>query len=85
MLLHVYSNGFIALFISVPLITSRYFPDPKKSVEERLFTVEDNPSPLMEIVSQEMAIRASGTVRVFLETERDVATLRSLLKVCSNL
>lgn len=65
----------------MPLITSIYKPDETKSVEEKLFAVEDNPSPLLEIVSQELAIRAVGTVRVFVDNYRDIMVLRNVLKV----
>ncbi|XP_062573122.1 uncharacterized protein LOC134235056 isoform X2 [Saccostrea cucullata] len=65
----------------MPLLTATFRPDPSRSVEERLFTPEDNPSPLLEIISQEMAIRASGVVRVFLDSSKDLSNLRHVLKV----
>ncbi|XP_061177744.1 uncharacterized protein LOC133186527 [Saccostrea echinata] len=65
----------------MPLLTATFRPDPSRSVEERLFTPEDNPSPLLEIISREMAIRASGVVRVFLDSSKDLSNLRHVLKV----
>ncbi|XP_045182304.2 uncharacterized protein LOC123541024 [Mercenaria mercenaria] len=40
----------------MPLITATYRVNSENSVEERLFNNEDNPSPLLELVGQELAM-----------------------------
>ena len=65
----------------MPLVTARYHPEKGRSVEERLFSGEDNPTPLLQLAAQEMAIRASGVVRVYVDSERDISMMRNILKV----
>lgn len=65
----------------VPTVTSRYYPDPKKSLERALFSADINPTPLLELVAQEMAFRAKGKVTVYIEAEKDTYALRNVLKV----
>ena len=67
-----------SLFLSVPLLTATYFRDKTK---ELLFGGSDNPSPLLEIVEQELAWRAEGKVDVFIDGTRDISALRDVLKV----
>nr|KAG5704395.1 hypothetical protein BaRGS_031101 [Batillaria attramentaria] len=55
----------------VPTVTARYYPNPKKSLERALFSADINPTPLLELVAQEMAFRAKGVVKVFIEAEKD--------------
>ena len=65
----------------MPTVTARYYPDPKKSLERALFSADINPTPLLELVAQEMAYRASGKVTVYIEAEKDTYALRNVLKV----
>ncbi|KAK7493718.1 hypothetical protein BaRGS_00015047 [Batillaria attramentaria] len=65
----------------VPTVTARYYPNPKKSLERALFSADINPTPLLELVAQEMAFRAKGVVKVFIEAEKDTYALRNVLKV----
>ena len=73
-----------ALFciLIVPLITATYKRD---NTEELVFGGADNPSPLLEIVEQELAWRAVGNVDVFIDGLRDISALRNVLKVTNNL
>ena len=64
--------------LSVPLITATYKRD---NTEELIFGGADNPSPLLEIVEQELAWRAEGKVDVFIDGLRDISALRNVLKV----
>lgn len=70
-----------AYSLFVPTVTARYYPDPKKSLERAMFSADINPTPLLELVAQEMAFRAKGKVTVFIEAEKDTYALRNVLKV----
>lgn len=62
----------------MPLITATYSKD---NTIEQLFGGADNPSPLLEIVEQELAWRAEGNVDVYIENAKDVNALRNVLKI----
>lgn len=62
----------------MPLITATYTYD---NTEELLFGGADNPSPLLEIVEQELAWRAEGKVDVYIETAKDINALRNTIKI----
>ncbi|XP_076453310.1 uncharacterized protein LOC143288574 isoform X2 [Babylonia areolata] len=64
-----------------PTVTARYYPDHKKPLERPLFAADVNPTPLLELVSQELAFRAKGKVVVYIEAEGDVYALRNIIKV----
>ncbi|KAL8573315.1 hypothetical protein ACOMHN_032777 [Nucella lapillus] len=64
-----------------PTVTARYYPDPKKPLERALFAADVNPTPLLEVVTQEIAYRAKGKVTVYIENDGDTHVLRNLLKV----
>lgn len=66
---------------TVPLITAKYRVNPENSVEEKLFNNEDNPSPLLELVGQELAMQTSGIVKVYIDTLGDISRIRNVLKV----
>lgn len=72
---------FLFLLFQVPTVTARYYPDPQKSLERELFSADINPTPLLELVAQEMAFRAKGKVTVYIEAEKDTYALRNVLKV----
>ncbi|XP_048259496.1 uncharacterized protein LOC124148471 [Haliotis rufescens] len=65
----------------MPLMTSRYRPEPSGSIEMLMFSSEKNPMPLMELVEQEMAYRAAGRVQIFIDHQEDVKSLKGILKV----
>lgn len=65
----------------VPTVTARYYPDPSRSLERALFSSDINPTPVLEIISQEVAYAAKGKVKVFIEAEKDIYALRNVLKV----
>ncbi|XP_041349226.1 uncharacterized protein LOC121368556 [Gigantopelta aegis] len=67
--------------IFMPLVSSLYRPNITSSQEFMLFSSEQNPVPILELVEQEMAYRASGKVKVFIEEDKDVSSLRHVLKV----
>jgi hypothetical protein len=67
--------------LAVPTVTARYYPDPSKSLERALFAADINPTPLLEIIAQEMATRAKGKVTVYIEAEKDIYSIRNVLKV----
>lgn len=62
----------------LPLITASY---RRNNVEELIFDAAANPSPLLEIVEQELAWRAEGTVSVFIDGMTDITALRNVLKI----
>ena len=64
----------------MPLFESKFTPEDSVTVEELLFG-EDNPSPLLQIVEQELAMNAVGDVSVFIESEDDLSILRNVIKV----
>lgn len=73
--------SFFYLMFTVPLITAKYRVNPENSVEEKLFNNEDNPSPLLELVGQELAMQTSGIVKVYIDTLGDISRIRNVLKV----
>ncbi|XP_046553264.1 uncharacterized protein LOC124262764 [Haliotis rubra] len=65
----------------MPLMTSRYSTEPSGSIEVLMFSSEKNPMPLMELVEQEMANRAAGRVRIYIDHQEHVKNLKGILKV----
>ncbi|XP_046559439.1 uncharacterized protein LOC124268503 [Haliotis rubra] len=65
----------------MPLMTSRYPTEPSGSIEVLMFSSEKNPMPLMELVEQEMAYRSAGRVRIYIDHQEDVKSLKGILKV----
>lgn len=55
-----------------------------ENTEELLFGGADNPSPLLEIVEQELAWRAEGQVEVYIQDAKDINSLRNTIKVGEN-
>lgn len=67
-----------------PIIMSTYRPDSDRAMEIRLYDANTNPSPIIDLIEQEMAMRAEGEVHVYLEYERDLSSLKKVVKVtCS--
>ncbi|XP_046569945.1 uncharacterized protein LOC124278269 [Haliotis rubra] len=65
----------------MPLLNSKYKPDPKQSREELLYSGDNNPSPLISLIEQEFARQVSGVVKVYIESETDMAALRDVIKI----
>lgn len=71
-------------FVSVPapVLVAKYKPKPDKSIEELLYSGDANPHPILDIAEQLLAMRASGSVKVYVQKNDDIAALRKVLKVC---
>ncbi|XP_067685171.1 uncharacterized protein [Haliotis asinina] len=65
----------------MPLMNSKYQPNPQQSREELLYSGDDNPLPLISLVEQEFAKQVSGVVKVYIESEADMASMRDVLKI----
>lgn len=50
-----------------------------------MFDPMDNSSPLLDILEQEMAMRVSGNVSVYIENNGDVSRLNHKIKVIRNI
>ncbi|XP_060074378.1 uncharacterized protein LOC132554096, partial [Ylistrum balloti] len=66
-------------FIST--VNEKYRPFDDKSIEEMLFGPSDNPSPVLDMLEQEMAYRVRGHIRVYIETNDDLSALEQVLKI----
>jgi hypothetical protein len=66
--------------VFAPLIMSTYRLFEDKAQEERLYDGRTNPSPLIDLIEQGMAIRAEGDVHVFIDYERDISALKKVIK-----
>ncbi|XP_062588036.1 uncharacterized protein LOC134249705 [Saccostrea cucullata] len=62
-------------------LATKYKPDSAKTNEELVYDPVDNPSPLPDILEQEMAMRVAGNVSVYIESSGDVSKLNHLLKI----
>lgn len=62
----------------MPVITATYKHD---NVDELMFGGADNPSPLLEIVEQELAWRAEGNADIYIENAKDINALRNVIKI----
>ena len=63
------------------MLTERYKPNPQKSTEELLYSPFDNPTPVLDIGEQLLAMKASGVVRMIVERDEDMYAMRKVLKV----
>lgn len=61
---------------------TKYKPGSSQTNEELVYDPMDNPSPLLNILEQEMAMRVSGNVSVYIENNGDISRLNQILKVC---
>eukprot|EP00058_Branchiostoma_floridae_P013821 XP_002599309.1 hypothetical protein BRAFLDRAFT_117369 [Branchiostoma floridae] len=64
-----------------PSIEELYRPDPKKSVQEQIYSMANNPSPVMELMQIIYAAHASGKVEFYVEDAAEMQSLRAPLKV----
>lgn len=46
-----------------------------------LYSGDNNPSPLITLIEQEFARQVAGVVKVYIESETDMAAMRDVLKV----
>ncbi|XP_021358220.1 uncharacterized protein LOC110453568 [Mizuhopecten yessoensis] len=65
----------------ITTVNKKYRPFEDKTIEEMLFGPGDNPSPLLDMLEQEMAYRVRGHVRVYIETKDDLSALDQVLKI----
>ncbi|XP_062572080.1 uncharacterized protein LOC134234049 [Saccostrea cucullata] len=62
-------------------LTTKYKPKSSETNEELLYDPADNPCPLLDILEQEMAMRVSGNVSVYIESNGDVSKLNHIFKI----
>ena len=63
-----------------------YRPKEDESIQERLYTITNNPSPVMELMHRIYAMSAKGIVKVWVVNEIELITLKDPLKVgCRNM
>ena len=72
-------------FLSVTTMTMIYRPVETESVKEELFSIANNPSPVLEILNNMYAMNANGTVRIWVQDERELITMKEVLKVYRNI
>ncbi|OWF42248.1 Protein hedgehog [Mizuhopecten yessoensis] len=70
-------------FYSVLMTTLQetYQPNLDNDVEEALYGPADNPLPVLDLLEQEMAMSASGVVKIYLESKDDLSALLPILKI----
>jgi len=66
--------------VLAPVFFSTYPVHADKAQEERLYEGRTNPSPLHDLIEQEMANRAEGEVNIFIDYERDIPALKKVIK-----
>ena len=47
-----------------------------------MYSGDANPHPILDIAEQLLAMRATDTVKVYVQKNDDIAALRKVLKVC---
>ncbi|XP_056020825.1 uncharacterized protein LOC125651534 isoform X3 [Ostrea edulis] len=62
-------------------LATKYKPDPGKTNEELVYDPMDNPSPLLDLLEQEMAMRVSGNVSIYIERNGDISKLNHIIKI----
>ena len=60
---------------------SRCLTDSDRAMDVRLYEGTNNPSPIIDLVEQEMAFRAQGVVHVYIEYEKDFSALKKVVKI----
>ncbi|XP_033749025.1 uncharacterized protein LOC117333712 [Pecten maximus] len=65
----------------ITTVNEKYRPFDDKNIEEMLFGPGDNPSPVLDMLEQEMAYRVKGHIRVYIETIDDLSALEQVLKI----
>ena len=58
-----------------------YRPDPMRSVEYELYSVANNPLPVMRLLEDIYAIQASGVVRFWVKDDTEMTGLKRQLEV----
>ena len=67
--------------ISAPSLDTLYRPDPKRSVQEELYSANDNPMPVIQIIHRMFAMHAKGQVFVWVNDPAEIRELYHPLKV----
>ncbi|XP_035662269.1 uncharacterized protein LOC118406388 [Branchiostoma floridae] len=65
----------------VQSVDERYRPDPAQSAEQELYSSEQNPLPIMDLLYKLYAMHARGQVNVWVATEEEINSLESSLQV----
>lgn len=64
-----------------PSVEKVFRRDPKKSVEEELYSIANNPSPVMRLLEDIYAIQASGIVKFWVRDDTEMTALKRQLEV----
>ncbi|XP_066265527.1 uncharacterized protein [Branchiostoma lanceolatum] len=62
-------------------VDERYRPDPSKSAEHEVYSPQENPLPVMDLLYKLYAIHAAGHVKVWVETVEEINMLQNPLEV----
>lgn len=65
----------------MPSVKRLYRPDPTKSVQEMIYSSEENPTPIVQILDEIYAINAKGRVNFFVAGEADIVSMKKALQV----
>ncbi|KAK3092278.1 hypothetical protein FSP39_000651, partial [Pinctada imbricata] len=65
----------------IKIVNDKYKPDSRNENVEYIFDPGSNPTPLLHILEQEMAMKASGNVTVFIEKDTDISSFEHLIKI----
>ncbi|KAL4240753.1 hypothetical protein ACF0H5_001544 [Mactra antiquata] len=67
--------------VVVEAVEKIYRPDPDKSDEAELYSVANNPSPVLALLEDIYTIQASGVVKFWVNDDRDMNALKRQLEV----
>lgn len=65
----------------ITMVNEKYRPFADKNIEEMIYGPVDNPSPVLDMLEQEMSYRVKGHIRVYIETKDDLSALEQVLKI----
>lgn len=71
----------MCLFYTAPSVERVFRRDPKKSVEEELYSIANNPSPVFRLLEDIYAIQASGIVKFWVRDDTEMTGLKRQLEV----
>jgi hypothetical protein len=58
-----------------------YRPDPNKSIQEQLYSPENNPSPLLDLIKRMYAFSATGKAVIWIMNDAEATSMKNVLKV----
>ncbi|XP_064631957.1 uncharacterized protein LOC135490616 [Lineus longissimus] len=58
-----------------------YRPDPTKSIEEQLYSPENNPSPLMDLIKRMYAFNAEGKAVLWINDDTEATSMKNVLRM----